>query len=189
MSINEKYSYNSFKRQSFVNVDPAEFNDTEIIGSSFYQDAHHTDVFSSNISGVTFTNCNLDNCNMPVGATVNGGTNKHFALQNDGEYWIVDESGAPVSPRDTDRFDYCGLSQDPTDIPAEPIDTFPVTIVNDPALIQKQQIEALANDTECMASLVAAGVNPSSIRGGAISIGGTVIAPLPIKQPPKMGRL
>ena len=146
MNLNKKYSYKSLKRQSFVDVDAREFNHTDIVGSSFYQNEPYTDVFPSNITGVTFINCNLDNVEIPSGATVNNGTNKHIRTMNDGEYWIVGKDGKPVEPRDKERYVEFGLSIDPKNIPATPL-AEPITFTNDPKRIEAAKIEALKNDT------------------------------------------
>lgn len=116
MALNEKYSYKSLKRQSFTGKDPKEFNDSEIVGAVFSQEEPFTDVFPALISKVKFTNCNLDNCNIPAGATVSGGTNKHFKTQADGEFWIVDKDKKPVEPLKPYRFDKLSLSKDPASL-------------------------------------------------------------------------
>jgi hypothetical protein len=114
MALNEKYSYKSWKRKSFAGKDPEEFNDSDIIGAGFSQEQPFTDVFPDTIKGVVFQDCNLDNCNIPAGATVKGGTNKHFKIAKDGEFWLVDEGGHPLSPLKPWRFDEVGLSKDPS---------------------------------------------------------------------------
>lgn len=122
MSVNQKYSYKSFKRQDLRLIDPSELNNSEIIGTSFYQSRPYTDVFPNNIVGVTFTRCNLDNCNIPVGSTVNGGTNKHFLTQNDACEWIVDRNLKPTAPLHEKDFDEFGISKDPKDIPSSKLE-------------------------------------------------------------------
>ena len=67
-----------------------DFNDSEIVGSTFAQDEPFTDVFPEGVVNCILTNCDSGNCNIPAGYTVNGGTNKHYAKQNDGENWIID---------------------------------------------------------------------------------------------------
>ena len=119
MAVNETYSYKSWKRQQFTAEDPADFAG-EIIGACFSQDEPFTDVFPATMTGVTFTKCNLDNCNIPAGNTVNGGTNKQLKTQNDGEIWLVDGTLAPTAPLEPERFDKYGFSKDPADIPITP---------------------------------------------------------------------
>jgi len=118
MAINEKYSYKSWKRQSFTGKDPKEFNDSEIVSAGFSQNEPYTDVFPEFIKNVVFKDCNLDNCNIPAGATVKDGTNKHFKEQGDGELWIVNDKLEPAKPLDEIRFDKCGVSKAPEDIRA-----------------------------------------------------------------------
>ena len=145
MNLNEKYSYQSWKRKTFVDVDAKEFNDSEIIGACYYQDTPYTDVFPADVAGLTLTRCNLDNVNIPVGVTVKGGTNQHINTMNDGEYWIVGKDGKPIAPRDAAKFDECGLSKDPRDIPATMV-AVPVTVTYDPKRIEAAKIESLKND-------------------------------------------
>jgi len=143
--LNKKYSYQSWKRKTFVDVDAKEFNDSEIIGACFYQDTPYSNVFPPDIEDVVFERCNLDNVNIPAGATVKGGTNQHIATMNDGEYWIVGIDGKPIVPRDAAKFDECRLSKDPRDIPATMV-AVPVTMTYDPKRIEAAKIEALKND-------------------------------------------
>ena len=155
MKKNAKYSHGSFKRQDLSGVDPAEFNDTEIVGSCFYQDAHHSATLPDKMTGVVFRNCNLDNCIIPAGATVNGGTNKHIQSQKDGEYWIVGVDGSPIEPRDKAKFIDFGISIAPQDLPAEQLDE-PITITNDPKVIEQRKIaEFLADDEKVKAAALA----------------------------------
>jgi hypothetical protein len=149
----EETKLRTYKRQSLLNVDPAEFSDSEIVGACFHQDIPFTDVFPPGIKGVVFTKCNLDNCNIPPGATVNGGTNKHFKTMNDQEYWLVGKDLKPIEPRDKEMFIKCGLSIDPKDIPAESL-TEAITITNDPERIGQQKIQALANDPARLKALL-----------------------------------
>jgi hypothetical protein len=159
--INEKYSYKSFKRQSFLDASRSDFDGMEIVGTSFYQDNHHTDVFPKNMSGVIFTGCNLDNCNVPAGATIRGGTNKHIAKQKDGEWWIVDKDGKPIEPRDKAKFETFGISTLPKDIPSVAVSE-PITFSKDPTIIEKRELDALRYDDaklkELSAKAKAAGV-------------------------------
>jgi hypothetical protein len=113
--------------------------------------------------------CNSDNCNIPVRYSVEGGTNKHFLTQNDGEYWIVGRDLKPIAPRDVDRFVKCGLSILPSSIPPAPLKE-PITMTCDPARIEQQKIQALANDSVRLKQiLVDAGELPRP--AGAIPIG------------------
>ena len=143
--LNEKYSYASHKRKSFLDVDPSEFSDTEIIGACFYQNEPYTRVFPDGIKNLTLTRCNVDNVEIPSGVTVNGGTNHHIKSQNDGEYWIMDRDGKAVEPRDKAQYVEFGLSVDPREIPVAPL-AEPITYTNDPVRIEAAKIEALKND-------------------------------------------
>lgn len=159
--INKKYSHHSWKRQSFLNTDPAEFNNSEIVGACFHQEEPFTDVFPA-IIGVTLTDCNVDNCNIPRGVTVNRGTNKHIKVQKDGEYWIVDTDGKPVEPRDKARYVELGLSVLPKDLPAEQLEEN-ILRANDPKVIEQKAIDAFLADpvkvkTAALADVLAEGL-------------------------------
>ena len=168
MKLNERYSYQSWKRKVFVDVDPVEFNDTEIIGACFYQDRPYSDVFPKDVKGLVLTKCNLDNVNIPAGATVNGGCNNHILTQSDGEYWIVDRDLKPVRPRDADKYVALKLSTDPKALPAEPL-AEPITFTHDPVRIEQQKIQALAADPVRLKQvLVDAGELPAT---AAVAIG------------------
>jgi hypothetical protein len=160
------YSYKSFKYQNFVDIKPEEFNGSEIIGASFYQVEPFTDVFPKDVKNCTLTRCNLDNCNIPSGFTVNGGTNKHIKSQNDGEYWVVDTNNKPISPRDVGKFDACGLSKSPLNIPATLV-AEPVTFTNDPVVIEQKKIAEIMN-------------NPVKARQLLINKGAIIIDPIEV---------
>lgn len=120
MAQNEKYSYKSFTHQSFVHTDPSEWNDTEVVGSCFYQENKpDTQVFPDGIRNVKFIRCNLDNVFIPETCTVEGGCRRRIMIQNDLEDWIVDKDNKPVEPLDKARYLRLGLSIDPRDLPTE----------------------------------------------------------------------
>lgn len=132
MAINEKYSFKSFTHQTFTKVVASEFNDSEIVGSSFYQESAWdsdslsvtpkdpmADVFPPLMTGVTFIRCNLDNCNIPAGNTVGERCSaRKLRVQNDLEDWILDVDHKPIEPIDKNRFEEKGVSILPKDIPA-----------------------------------------------------------------------
>ena len=137
MAVNTKYSFHVFMRQSFVDVDPSEFNNTEIVGSCFYQESLWdgdslsaspkdplVDVFPPSMTGVTFVRCNLDNCNIPAGNVVGERcSHRKLRVQNDNEDWVLDGSSKPLEPVDKKRFEEDGKSIDPKDIPAVKVET------------------------------------------------------------------
>lgn len=132
MKINEKYS-DDFTGQSLVDVDPAEFNDTIIVGGCFWQEGKpDTVVFPAGMRGVTFRRCNLDNVYVPPGNTIEADcTHKRIkcfpptpkegkADPNEGAIdWQVDEKGMPTEPLHKRRFAEEKRSVDPADIPAD----------------------------------------------------------------------
>ena len=122
---------------SFRNWPVEEFNDTEIVGSCFYQeDRPGSQVFPPPMTGVTFRRCNLDNVFIPPGNTVvtegwEACCQKRIMVfpptpkahpkpddEPDGCMdWIVDKANRPVEPMDRRRFEEEGRSLDPKDIP------------------------------------------------------------------------
>jgi len=107
----------------------SKLNNTEIIGSCFAKEGGYQDVFPEGMTGVTFTRCNLDNCNIPAGNTLTVDTvfsglstsNKEIKTENDKEDWIY-ESGVIKEPISKALFLELGLSVDPNDIPNEPLE-------------------------------------------------------------------
>ncbi len=123
MPINRKYSRKHFSDQTLLAVDPGELNNTEIVGSTFYQQAGpETPVFPADMVGVVFVDCNLDNCLIPPGNTVGQGcANRRIREQNDREDWEVDEQDRPLRPVNREMLEHDGLNSDPAKIPEKRI--------------------------------------------------------------------
>ena len=137
MKPNDKYSFGDFMGQSLRDVPVKELNDTEIVGSCFYQeDKPDAFVFPDGMKGVTFRRCNLDNVYIPPGNTVvtegwEACCQKRIMVQPptpkakpdkddppDGPIdWIVDKDNKPVEPLNKRQFEEEGRSLDPKDIP------------------------------------------------------------------------
>jgi len=120
--VNEKYSYKDFLNQSFKKEKAEDFNNSIIIGSTFYQEWVEgdikKDIFPEGMTGVIFKKCNLDNVEVPVGNTVDkSSVNKKIKVQNDLEDWILDKDDNPVEPIRKEKFVEYNLSIDPADIP------------------------------------------------------------------------
>ena len=123
MAVNEKYSYKDFMDKDLTRESASDFNNSEIIGSCFYQQiAPETQVFPSGITGVKFSKCNLDNVLIPPGNTIEGGCHRKIKVQNDLEDWFLDNSLKPVEPMSKKKFIELGISTDPKDIPATKLD-------------------------------------------------------------------
>jgi hypothetical protein len=120
--MNEKHSYRDYSYKQFVDDKPDEWNDSEIIGTCFAQHEPFTDVFPKELSKVTFSKCNLDNCIVPEGCTVNGGCHRQIKVQNDLEDWIVDNYLNPIEPLNKARFVKLGLSTSPLSLSASKVD-------------------------------------------------------------------
>ena len=117
--MNKEYSHKDFTGQSLSSRPAADFNNSEIIGSCFYQeDEPNTHVFPEGITGVTFKKCNLDNVYIPPGNILENCTNKKIKLQNDMEDWVVANNLKPIEPLNKEIFQELSLSSDPKDIPA-----------------------------------------------------------------------
>ena len=89
----------NYSNKDFTNRDLREVEDINgqtITGSCFSQERPNTHVFPFDMKGVTFINCNLDNCFIPAGNTVQGGSQRRFRAQDDGFDWLIDESGLPL---------------------------------------------------------------------------------------------
>lgn len=107
-----------WKNQSMLHIPPGQINGTEIYGSNFAQAEPFTDVFPPSATGVTFIECNLNNCNIPAGYTVGElCTNKHYAEQSDGRLWVVNASMEPLAPLDPPPLEELDISQDILDLP------------------------------------------------------------------------
>ena len=119
--------------QKFTDIEASEFDNTEIVGSCFYQESEwdsdslavtpknpNVDVFPANMTGVTFKRCNLDNCKIPTGNAL-GERNAHqkIRVMNDNEDWVLNDSdNKPLEPLNKKQFIQDGKSIDPKDIPA-----------------------------------------------------------------------
>lgn len=119
--INTKYSFKDFMGQDFSSVGPTEFNNSEIVGSCFYQEGDpEQEIFPVGMIGVTFKRCNLDNVKIPAGNTVESDCcHRCIKVQNDLEDWILDGTNNPVEPVAKKIFIRLGLSIDPADIPTD----------------------------------------------------------------------
>lgn len=131
--INEKYSFRDFVGQEFTKLDAEEFNNTEIVGSNFWQDNKpFTSIFPEGMRGVTFKRCCLDNVVIPEGNIVvlDGAdkcSNLQLKTQNDNEYWVVDKELKPIEPLERKQFLRLGLSLDPSSIPLTKQSDFLIT--------------------------------------------------------------
>ncbi|MFH1353994.1 MAG: hypothetical protein ABIH36_01780 [bacterium] len=149
--INEKYSYRDFTHQSFSDVPAAEFNDTTIIGTSFYQENDpYKKIFPDDIKGVIFKRCNLDNVYIPEGNIIEGGTHKQLQLQNDLDEWLVDRDLNPIEPMNKEERLAAGVSINPQDIPRHKFTpgeraAFEEKLLPQPSQEQLEELEKLLN--------------------------------------------
>lgn len=106
---------------------------TVIEGSCFSREQPDSLVFPNKMTGVTFIDCNLDNCFIPPGNAIKGGSQKRFESQNDNHDWELDLSNTPIRPVNYITFQKKNLPlPDPKDIPVQkseaPIDLIAIQI-------------------------------------------------------------
>ncbi len=95
-----------------------DLNGRVIYASCFSQEIPDSEIFPQDMVGVTFLNCNLDNCVIPEGNLVLGGSNRRFEAQTDGNDWEIDENFEPTRPLDWERYEKFGLPMpSPDDLP------------------------------------------------------------------------
>jgi hypothetical protein len=73
--VNEKYSHGDFTDVDLSEIDPAEFDNTCVINSCFYQSPRQGVVqpynsIPANMQNVRFIQCNMDNVSIPAGADI-----------------------------------------------------------------------------------------------------------------------
>jgi hypothetical protein len=122
MALNEKYSYKDCTQQKFTKLDAKEFDNSEVVGTCFHQNVPKTKVFPVGMTGVKFQKCNLDNCEIPAGNTIEGGCHRWIALQKDGEDWFLDDNLDPVEPMNKALYEKLGLDVNPVSISATQLD-------------------------------------------------------------------
>jgi len=117
MAKNEKFSHKDFMHKILTDTDPKDWDDTEVVGSCFYNETPRTKVFPDGIKNVKFIGCNLDNIVIPETCTMEKCTNKLIQVQSDLNDWILDEDLKPVEPLNKARYIKLGVSYDPKDLP------------------------------------------------------------------------
>jgi hypothetical protein len=122
--MNDQYSFKDYTGCNFVTADSKEFNDSEIVGSCFAQQNGMKDVFPPGMTGVHFRRCNLDNCIIPPGNTLEDKgweacLNRRHKVMNDGEDWVIDDKGLPIEPLNMKSFLQEGKDTDPAKIPKD----------------------------------------------------------------------
>ena len=107
--------------ETLQNLKAEDWNDSLVKGSCFYAEGAMRAIMPADVTGVVLVECNLDNCIIPEGATVEGGTNKNVWKQNDGHDWACDEADNPIEPLNRKAMVMEGLNVDPALIPARPL--------------------------------------------------------------------
>ncbi len=111
-----------FKRKDLTGESAKLFSNTVIESTDFSQSEPYTDFINPNLVNTTFKRCILNNCIIPTGCILENCSNKHYKQQNDLELWEVDKSLKPIRPVNESEFTKYGISTDPENIPATPLD-------------------------------------------------------------------
>lgn len=82
------YSNKDFTGQDLSNRD--DMDGLTIEGSCFSHEKPNSECFPSNLSGVIFRNCNLDNCKIPDGNVLENCSHRFFQAQEDSQDWELD---------------------------------------------------------------------------------------------------
>jgi len=121
MALNKKHSNKDYTGLSLAHLPAEEFRGTTIRGTCFAQETPDTEVFPADAIGMGFVGCNLDNVMVPPWCTVTACCARRYRVQNDLEDWEIDGAEKPVRPLNPAVFERAGVSQDPKDIPEEPL--------------------------------------------------------------------
>ena len=87
------YSHKDFTGQCLI--ERTDLNGQTITGSCFSHEVPDTHIFPDDMTGVTFINCNLDNCFIPDGNIVQGGSQRRY-MNIDGVDTLVDADNQPI---------------------------------------------------------------------------------------------
>lgn len=117
IKMHEELSSKDFTEKAFVDIPDG----TNVYMSCFSCETPDSPIFRADMTGVTFYNCNLDNCLIPDGNTVVGGSIERFMVQNDMRDWKVDEEGAPVKVVNEEFYIAQCVSVDKKDIPSKKV--------------------------------------------------------------------
>lgn len=91
IECDEVFSLKNFTGQYLTDLN---LDNLIIYGSCFSHEIPNTQIFPSGMTGVTFYNCNLDNCFIPEGNTIIDCSQRRFkANPEDGKDWRVDDQG------------------------------------------------------------------------------------------------
>lgn len=131
LRINEKHSYKDYTNVDVSNTDPADWSNTEVIGTCFYREAEWSEdrlgsrppaimrrYLPLGITNVAVKNCNYDNGAKQLGLTIDPScSNRRIAVQSDLQDWLCDADNKPIEPLMKERYERAGVSVDPNDLP------------------------------------------------------------------------
>lgn len=121
-TYDDAYSLQTLTGKSFVEKGIPQ--GTVIYKGYFSSEIPDTVIFPANMKGVTFVNCWLDNIVIPAGNTLVNCSTVTYQAQNDLRDWkLSDDTRQPIKVLSEDYWKAQGISVDPRDIPALPIDS------------------------------------------------------------------
>lgn len=88
LTYNDEYSFKDFTNRDLLSA--SDLSGETIYASCFSQSDLDRVVFLSEMTGVTFYRCNLDNCVIPDGNTTIDCSQRRIQTQPDGTDWLVD---------------------------------------------------------------------------------------------------
>lgn len=121
IEYNDEFSHKDFTGWSWQ--DRHLPNDIVIYNSCFSNETPDAEVFKSDMTGVTFICCNLDNCLIPQGNIVIDGSRRRFKVQNDLRDWEIDSQNKPVEVINKKYWGMLGFSVDKADIPPQKLNS------------------------------------------------------------------
>lgn len=92
VEYNDDWSFKNFVNQPVPSIP----NGITIYSTSFYFEQPDSEPFPSDMTGVTFVKCNMDNLIIPNGNTLVDCSNVRFQAQDDGRDWIINDNDEPV---------------------------------------------------------------------------------------------
>lgn len=107
----------------FISRPEYDWSGRTVVGQCFSQEKPDTVVFRPGTIGMRLVNCNIDNCLIPPGNSVQGEcSQRRFFIQNDLRDWEVDAQDKPTKVLNEKYWKVIARkSVDPADIPAQPL--------------------------------------------------------------------
>lgn len=113
--VSEKYSNKDMTGWDLS--DRTDMSGLVIHGFCLSNEKPDANVLPSDLRGVTFLACNLDNVVIPDGNILINCSNRRFQVQTDGDDWVVNQELEPLEPLNKKHYQMMGKSIDPADLP------------------------------------------------------------------------